>query len=45
MLYEVITEKKNTDHIVNAIRKLVHIDEPGKGIIFVQDVIQAYGLS
>ncbi len=41
----IVAEKKNTDHIVNAIRKLAHIDEPGKGIIFVQDVIQAYGLS
>ncbi len=41
----IIVQKKDTDNIVKAIREQAHIDEPGRGIIFVQDVLQAYGLN
>lgn len=40
----VISKADNTVKIVQSIRDELHIDEPGKGIIYVQDVTQAYGL-
>ncbi len=33
-----------TDKITTSIREVMKIDEPGKGLIFVQDVKEAYGL-
>jgi nitrogen regulatory protein PII len=40
----VLSEKNSVDAIVSSIRQKLEIDEPGKGIIFVQDVSKAYGL-
>ena len=40
----VLSEKDSVDSIVSSIRQKLDIDEPGKGIIFVQDVSKAYGL-
>lgn len=40
----VLSEKGSVDSIVSSIRQKLDIDEPGKGIIFVQDVSKAYGL-
>jgi len=40
----ILSKKENTDAIVSAIRKKVKIDEPGNGIIFIQDVNKTYGL-
>ena len=40
-----ITPKELTASIVDSIRTDFQIDEPGKGIIFVQNVSKAYGLS
>jgi nitrogen regulatory protein PII len=40
----IITESDHADAITSAIRKAVHIDEPGRGIIFTTDVSQALGL-
>jgi nitrogen regulatory protein PII len=39
-----ISQVENTEKIVQSIRDELHIDEPGKGIMFVQDVTYAYGL-
>jgi nitrogen regulatory protein PII len=41
----IVVQKENTENVVKAIREHAHIDEPGRGIIFVQDVLEAYGLS
>ncbi|RQD71363.1 MAG: P-II family nitrogen regulator [Tindallia sp. MSAO_Bac2] len=40
----IISEKESTEKITSSIRKHMEIDKPGKGIIFVQDVSQTYGL-
>ncbi len=40
----IISEAESTDKIVQSIRDELKIDDPGKGIIFVQDVTHAYGL-
>ena len=40
----ILSEVEKTDEIVKAINKKVKIDEPGHGILYVQDVTQAYGL-
>jgi nitrogen regulatory protein PII len=40
----IITEKEKTEDIVNSVRHGLKIDEPGKGIIFVQEVKKAFGL-
>lgn len=40
----ILSEVEKTDDIVKAINNKVKIDEPGHGILFVQDVTQAYGL-
>lgn len=40
----IISKTDGTDKIVQSIREGLKIDEPGRGIIYVQDVTQAYGL-
>ncbi len=40
----ILSEDDMTDGIVDAIRQSLEIDEPGNGIIFIQDVNKAYGL-
>lgn len=40
----VLAQKEKTKDIVNEIHKALRIDEPGRGIIFVMNVEEAYGL-
>lgn len=40
----ILSEVAQTDAIVASIRDKLHIDEPGHGIIYVQDVHRTYGL-
>lgn len=40
----ILVEVDKTDAIVEAIREGAHIDEPGRGILFVQEVQCAYGI-
>jgi nitrogen regulatory protein PII len=40
----ILSEVGTTDAIVAAIKEELQIEEPGKGIMFVQDVNRAYGL-
>lgn len=40
----IISEEKESQQIINRIRQDLKIDEPGKGIMFVLDVNQVYGL-
>jgi Nitrogen regulatory protein PII len=40
----IIAKAELKDSIVEAVKKQMHIDEPGNGIIFVLDVNEAYGL-
>ncbi|GEL78742.1 P-II family nitrogen regulator [Tenuibacillus multivorans] len=40
----ILSERDSTDAIVSSIRKKLKIDEPGNGIIFIQDINQTYGL-
>lgn len=40
----ILVEVEKTDAIVEAIREGAHIDEPGRGILFVQEVQRAYGI-
>lgn len=40
----ILSEKESTEAIVSSIRKKLKIDEPGNGIIFIQDVNHTYGL-
>lgn len=40
----ILAESTTVEAIVTAIRKELHIHEPGNGIIFVLDVTQTYGL-
>ena len=40
----ILSETNSTDGIVSSIRKKLKIDEPGNGIIFIQDVNKTYGL-
>lgn len=40
----ILSEKNSTERIVSSIREKLKIDEPGKGIIFVQDINNTYGL-
>ncbi|WP_219987241.1 P-II family nitrogen regulator [Gracilibacillus dipsosauri] len=40
----ILSEEKATNGIVDKIRKDLKIDEPGNGIIFVQDVNATYGI-
>lgn len=40
----ILAEVEKTDAIIEAIREGAHIDEPGRGILFVQEVQRAYGI-
>jgi nitrogen regulatory protein PII len=40
----ILAENTTTDAIVSSIRENMNIDEPGKGIIFVQEINKTYGL-
>ncbi|MGI5920473.1 MAG: P-II family nitrogen regulator [Syntrophomonadaceae bacterium] len=40
----ILTEKEFTEAIASSIRKHLDIDKPGKGIMFILDVNQTYGL-
>lgn len=41
----ILSEHDMTDQIVSAIRTDMHIDAPGKGIVYVQDVNRTYGIT
>ena len=41
----ILSEKCDSDAIISSIREKIDIKEPGKGIIFVQDVNKVYGLA
>ncbi|ENH96092.1 nitrogen regulatory protein P-II [Gracilibacillus halophilus YIM-C55.5] len=43
-LVMILSEEDKTDDIVRSIRNELNIDEPGKGIIFVQEVSQTMGI-
>ena len=40
----ILSKEDVTDSIVDSIREAIKIDEPGNGIIFIQDVNQTYGI-
>lgn len=40
----ILSKKENTQAIVSSIREQLKIDEPGNGILFIQDVNKTYGL-
>lgn len=40
----ILSEKPNTEKIVTAIRSALKIDEPGNGIIYIQEVNKTFGL-
>ncbi len=40
----ILSEKESTEAIVSSIRKELKLDEPGNGILYIQDVRKAYGL-
>jgi len=40
----ILSERDATENIVLAIREAIKIDEPGNGILFVQDVNKTYGI-
>jgi nitrogen regulatory protein PII len=40
----ILSESDKTEGIVESIRQHLHIDEPGKGIIYIQEVNKTYGL-
>ncbi|CDQ20837.1 Nitrogen regulatory protein PII [Halobacillus karajensis] len=40
----ILSEQDSTDAIVSSIRRKLKIDEPGNGIIFIQDINSTYGL-
>lgn len=39
-----IIEKEKSDKIIKAIKEAMHIDEPGKGVMFAMDVSKTTGL-
>ena len=41
----IVAQTQKTSDIVSAIREELGIDEAGKGIVFVQDVSEAFGLN
>lgn len=41
----IVAQTEKTSGIVAAIREELGIDEPGKGIVFVQDIGEVFGLS
>lgn len=40
----ILSRKEKTEAIVSSIREQLKIDEPGNGILYIQDVNKAYGL-
>ncbi|HCR83527.1 MAG TPA: transcriptional regulator [Lachnospiraceae bacterium] len=40
----ILSEISMTEAIVTSIREALHIDEPGKGIIYIQDANKTYGI-
>lgn len=40
----ILSKDNTTDNIVNAIKERLNIEEPGNGIIFIQDVNNTYGI-
>jgi nitrogen regulatory protein PII len=40
----IILKRENTEGVVSSIRDALEIDKPGNGVIFVQNVVQVYGL-
>lgn len=40
----ILSESEMTESIVSSIRGKLRIDEPGNGIIYIQEVIKAYGI-
>ncbi|WP_102026212.1 P-II family nitrogen regulator [Salirhabdus sp. Marseille-P4669] len=40
----ILSERESTENIVSSIRNKLKIDEPGNGIIFIQDVNNTFGL-
>lgn len=40
----ILSEKEKTEAIVSSIREQLKIDEPGNGILYIQDVNKTYGL-
>ncbi|MDD4593092.1 MAG: P-II family nitrogen regulator, partial [Parabacteroides sp.] len=40
----ILTESHKTEDIVSSIKEELQIDEPGKGIIYIQNVNKTYGL-
>lgn len=40
----IVSPRKNTENIVNAIRLSLKMDQPGNGVVFVQSINQVYGL-
>ena len=40
----ILSERDSTDAIVSSIRKKLKIDDPGNGIIFIQDINETYGV-
>ena len=41
----ILSEKKDSEAIISSIREKLDIEQPGKGIIFVQEVSKVYGLA
>jgi nitrogen regulatory protein PII len=39
-----IVEREKSDNIIKSIKEAMHLDEPGKGIMFVMDVNKTSGL-
>jgi nitrogen regulatory protein PII len=40
----ILSDRKSTEAIVSSIRKKLKIDDPGNGIIFIQDINNTYGV-
>lgn len=40
----ILSEKEKTEEIVSSIREQLKIDEPGNGILYIQDVNKTYGI-
>lgn len=40
----IVSKEDKTNAIVSSIRKQLNIDEPGNGVIYVQDINETYGL-
>jgi nitrogen regulatory protein PII len=40
----ILAESDKTDAIVESIRKALKLDDPGQGILFVQEVLKTYGI-